>query len=194
MIRTDADEVTYNLHIMMRFDLELELLEGNLRVKDLPEAWRARMQADLGVAPDRRSRWLSARRALVCGQRRRRISELHHRQYSQRAVLCRRPQRLSRHPGRDREGEFGTLHGWLRKHLYEHGRKFQPGEVVMQATGGPMSTEPYLAYLRTKYGELYHLPPIGEGDRPEQVRAAVRTSWTNEIWLPEQDSNLRPID
>ena len=51
LIRTDADEVTYNLHIMQRFDLELKLLEGRLRVKDLPEAWRAGMQADLGVAP-----------------------------------------------------------------------------------------------------------------------------------------------
>ena len=51
IIRTDADEVTYNLHIMLRFDLELKLLEGELRVKDLPEAWRAAMQADLGIAP-----------------------------------------------------------------------------------------------------------------------------------------------
>ena len=51
LIRTDADEVTYNLHIMMRFDLELQLLEGRLRVKDLPEAWRAAMQADLGLLP-----------------------------------------------------------------------------------------------------------------------------------------------
>ena len=51
LIRTDADEVTYNLHVMMRFDLEIELLEGRLRVKDLPEAWRARMQSDLGVSP-----------------------------------------------------------------------------------------------------------------------------------------------
>ena len=55
------------------------------------------------------------------------------------------------------KGEFGTLHGWLREHLYQHGRKFQPGEVVMRATGGPMSTTPYLAYLRAKYGELYRL-------------------------------------
>ena len=46
LIRTDADEVTYNLHIMMRFDLEVDLLEGRLRVEDLPEAWRARMEAD----------------------------------------------------------------------------------------------------------------------------------------------------
>jgi carboxypeptidase Taq len=51
LIRTDADEVTYNLHIMLRFDLELKLLEGRLRIKDLPEAWRASMQADLGLAP-----------------------------------------------------------------------------------------------------------------------------------------------
>ena len=51
LIRTDADEVTYNLHIMMRFDLEVDLLEGRLQVKDLPQAWRARMEADLGVAP-----------------------------------------------------------------------------------------------------------------------------------------------
>ena len=51
LIRTDADEVTYNLHIMLRFELELKLLEGRLRVKDLPEAWRAGMQAYLGVTP-----------------------------------------------------------------------------------------------------------------------------------------------
>src|SRR6516225_9255560 len=49
-IRTDADEVTYNLHIMLRFELELQLLEGKLHVKDLPEAWRVAMQAALGVA------------------------------------------------------------------------------------------------------------------------------------------------
>ena len=51
LIRTDADEVTYNLHIMLRFDLEIKLLEGELRVKDLPEAWRAAMQAHLDIAP-----------------------------------------------------------------------------------------------------------------------------------------------
>ena len=51
LIRTDADEVTYNLHIMLRFERELQLLGGKLRVKDLPEAWRAAMRADLGVAP-----------------------------------------------------------------------------------------------------------------------------------------------
>jgi len=51
LIRTDADEVTYNLHVMLRFDLELDLLEGRLQVQDLPDAWRARMQTDLGLTP-----------------------------------------------------------------------------------------------------------------------------------------------
>jgi carboxypeptidase Taq len=51
-IRTGADEVTYNLHVMMRFDLELDLLEGRLAMKDLPEAWRARINTDLGITPD----------------------------------------------------------------------------------------------------------------------------------------------
>src|SRR4030095_7122149 len=51
LIRTDADEVTYNLHVMLRFELEMDLLEGRLRVQDLPEAWRAGMQSALGVSP-----------------------------------------------------------------------------------------------------------------------------------------------
>ena len=55
-------------------------------------------------------------------------------------------------------GEFATLHAWLREHLYRHGRKFTPDELVERATGGPMRIAPYIAYLRTKYGELYRLP------------------------------------
>ena len=99
LIRTDADEVTYNLHIMLRFELELELLEGRLRAKDLSEAWRAGMQDYLGIVPARRSRWLPAGRPLVCRQHRWWISELHYRQHSQRAVLrcrCQSTSRISR--------------------------------------------------------------------------------------------------
>jgi len=61
-------------------------------------------------------------------------------------------------PGEIEGGEFGTLHAWLRRHIYRHGRKFKPNELVQRATGGPMSMEPYLAYLRAKYGKLYRLP------------------------------------
>jgi carboxypeptidase Taq len=157
LIRTDADEVTYNLHIMMRFDLELELLEGHLRVKDLPEAWRARMQADLGVAPsdDRDGclqdvHWYGG--TVGGGFQSYTIGNILSAQFYAAAVEARPniPLELAK-------GEFGTLHSWLREHLYQHGRKFQPSEAVMRATGGPMSTKPYLAYLRAKYGELYRL-------------------------------------
>jgi carboxypeptidase Taq len=157
LIRTDADEVTYNLHIMMRFDLELELLEGHLRVKDLPEAWRARMQADLGVAPadDRDGclqdvHWYGG--TVGGGFQSYTIGNILSAQFYAAAVKA--------HPDIPLEiakGEFGTLHGWLREHLYQHGRKFLPDEIVLRATGGPMSTTPYLAYLRAKYGELYRL-------------------------------------
>ena len=69
---------------------------------------------------------------------------------------------LAAHPDIPREiekGKFVMLHGWLREHLYRYGRKFRPNEVIERATGGPMSMGPYLAYLRAKYGALYHLPP-----------------------------------
>ena len=88
LIRTDADEVTYNLHVMLRFDLELDLLEGRLKVKDLPAAWRARFKADFGIVAARRPRRLPAGRPLVRRQRRRRVPGLHHRQHPERAVLC----------------------------------------------------------------------------------------------------------
>jgi carboxypeptidase Taq len=162
LIRTDADEVTYNLHIMMRFDLELELLDGNLRVKDLPEAWRARMQTDLGLAPadDRDGclqdvHWYAG--AVGGGFQSYTIGKILSAQFY--AVA------LKSDPGIPREiakGEFGTLHGWLCEQLYQHGRKFRPNELVLRATCGPMSTKPYLAYLRGKYGELYRLPTAGE--------------------------------
>jgi carboxypeptidase Taq len=62
-------------------------------------------------------------------------------------------------------GEFNTLHAWLREHLYQHGRKFKPYELVQRTTGGPMSTKPYIAYLLSKYGELYQLPSVEIGGR-----------------------------
>jgi carboxypeptidase Taq len=158
LIRTDADEVTYNLHIMMRFDLELELLEGHLRVKDLPEAWRARMQADLGVAPaDDRDGCLQDVHwyyGMVGGA---------FQSYTIGNILSAQiyAAAMKTHsdiPHEIAKGEFGTLHGWLRKQRYQHGRKFQPSELVMRATGDSMSIKPYIAYLRGKYGELYQLP------------------------------------
>jgi len=157
LIRTDADEVTYNLHVMLRFDLELELLEGRLRVEDLPEAWRARMQADFGMAPpdDRDGclqdvHWYAG--SIGGAFQSYTIGNILSAQFYAAA--------LEAYPEIPREieaGKFGTLHAWLKERLYRHGRKYSPDELVKRATGEEMSMRPYLAYLRAKYGELYRL-------------------------------------
>ncbi|MET0630211.1 MAG: carboxypeptidase M32 [Xanthobacteraceae bacterium] len=161
LIRTDADEVTYNLHIMLRFDLELKMLEGRLTVKDLPEAWREGMRADLGQVPaDDRDGCLQDMHwyfGTIGGQfQSYTLGNILSAQFHAAAVKA--------HPEIAREieqGSFGTLHGWLRDHIYQHGRKYQPNELIERATGGPMSMAPYLAYLRAKYGAIYRLPPAG---------------------------------
>ena len=157
LIRTDADEVTYNLHVMIRFDLELAMLEGSLAVRDLPEAWHARYQSDLGVqAPNdingclQDVHWFGgivggAFQGYTLGNI---MSALfyHH--------------ALQAHPTIPNEigqGEFGTLHGWLRHNIYQHGAKFTANELIERVTGGPLTIDPYIAYLRQKYGDLYQL-------------------------------------
>jgi carboxypeptidase Taq len=157
LIRTEADEVTYNLHIILRFDLEIALLEGALAVKDLPHAWRARYQSDLGVSPpdDRDGclqdvHWFSgfiggAFHSYTIG------NVLGAQFYA--AALRAHPEI----PAEIGEGRFGTLRGWLAGNLYRHGRKFTADELVRRATGEAMSIKPYVAYLRGKYGELLGL-------------------------------------
>ena len=165
LIRTDADEITYNLHIMLRFDLELMMLEGKLAVKDLPEAWRAGMRADLGIEPrdDRDGclqdvHWYSG--GIGGAFQSYTIGNILAAQFYAAA--------LRRHPDIPDEiahGEFGTLHAWLRENIYRHGAKFPPNEIVKRATGSAMSMLPYIDYLRGKYGELYRLPATAQGAR-----------------------------
>jgi len=162
LIRTDADEVTYNLHIMLRFDLELRMLEGKLAVKDLPEAWRAAMQADLGVVPpDDRDGCLQDVHWYAGG-----IGGAFQ-SYTIGNILAAQFYDAALHahpeiPDQIARGEFGTLHGWLRESLYRHGAKFPPNEIVQKATGSPMVMRPYLGYLREKYGALYGLSAPSE--------------------------------
>src|ERR1700704_553780 len=158
LIRTDADEVTYNLHIMLRFDLELKLLEGRLGIRDLPEAWRAGMMADVGVAPSNNRdgclqdvHWYSG--SIGGGFQSYTIGSIVSAQFFAAA------RRVHPHiSGEIARGHFDTLRGWLTENIYLHGRTLTPGEIVTRATGTPMATAPYLAYLRGKYGELYRLP------------------------------------
>jgi carboxypeptidase Taq len=157
LIRTDADEVTYNLHVLLRFDFELQMLEGKLAVRDLPEAWRERFRADLGIEPpdDRDGvmqdvHWYTG--AIGGAFQGYTLGNIMGAAFYEVA--------LNAHPEISAEieaGKFDTLHTWLKENIYRHGRKYTAPELVERVTGGPLDIEPYIRYLRTKYGELYEL-------------------------------------
>jgi carboxypeptidase Taq len=157
LIRTDADEVTYNLHVMLRFDFELKMLEGNLPIRDLPEAWRERYKSDLGIAsPDDKDgilqyvHWYSG--TIGGAFQGYTLGNILSAQFFE-AALKESPEI----PNEIEEGKFEMLHGWLKENLYQHGRKYTASELVERATGSPMSIDPYIRYLKKKYGELYKL-------------------------------------
>jgi carboxypeptidase Taq len=154
LIRVEADEVTYNLHIMLRFDLELALLDGTLKAADLPEAWTAGMQKYLGLTPpdDRDGvmqdiHWSGGSIGYFPTYTLGNVISV---QLFEAAVRA--------HPAIPDEigrGEFGSLLGWLREHIHRHGRKFFAKDLIKRATGADLSPEPYLAYLQQKFGEIY---------------------------------------
>jgi carboxypeptidase Taq len=157
LIRTEADEVTYNLHVMIRFGLEMDLLEGKLAIRDLPEAWREQYGAYLGIIPpdDRDGvlqdvHWYGG---TIGGM---------FQGYTLGNILGAQFYAAALHdhpeiPGEVASGRCDTLLGWLRDQIYRHGSKFSAPELTERVTGGPMQIEPYVAYLRAKYGELYEL-------------------------------------
>jgi carboxypeptidase Taq len=163
LIRTEADEVTYNLHVMIRFDLEVALIEGRLSVADLPDAWRARYKEDLGVsAPDDTDgvlqdvHWYGG---LVGGAfQGYTLGNVMSAQFYDAAVRA--------HPSIPSDvaaGRFDDLRAWLTNHVYRHGAKFLPAELLLRATGESLRIEPYLGYLKEKYGALYGID-LGAGN------------------------------
>lgn len=153
-IRVEADEVTYNLHIMLRFDLEKQLLGGALEPAQVPEAWNAKMEEYLGITPRHDADGV--------------LQDVHWSHglfgyfptYTLGNVLAVQfyEAALEDRPGiRDdvEKGDYGSLLQWLRHHIHRHGSRYLPGELVQKATGRPMDPEPFLMYIRRKYGELY---------------------------------------
>jgi carboxypeptidase Taq len=157
LIRTEADEVTYNLHVMIRFDIELALLEGNLLVRDLPEYWHVRYNADMSMhAPDDRDgvmqdvHWFGG--TIGGSFQGYTLGNIFGAQFFSQALKA-HPEI----PSEMAQGIFGTLHTWLVDNVYQHGNKFTANELIEKATGGPLTIEPYISYLKTKYGELYNI-------------------------------------
>lgn len=157
LIRVDADEVTYNLHVMLRFELELRLLEGSLEVKDLPEAWNAAYTNDLGVTPPddkdgvlQDVHWYAGGIGGVFQGYT--LGNIMSAQFYEKA--------LAAHPEIPTEisqGKFSTLHGWLQNTIYTHGSKFTAPEMLNRVVGGGLDVQPLLRYLHGKYGEIYSL-------------------------------------
>ncbi|MBK8020397.1 MAG: carboxypeptidase M32 [Chloroflexi bacterium] len=157
LIRVDADEVTYNLHVMIRFGLELDLLEGTVSVADLPEEWRARYTRDLGITPPddkdgilQDVHWYGG---FVGGAfQGYTIGNLISAQFYEAA--------LQAHPEIETEigqGKFDTLLQWSRDNIHKPGSKYTANELIERVTGASLQVAPLIRYLKNKYGELYSL-------------------------------------
>lgn len=155
-IRVEADEVTYPLHVILRFELEKALIEGSLNVRDIPEAWNAKMEEFLGITPSNNREGC--------------LQDIH---WSMGAFGYFPTYALGNlyaahlfeafakeHPDWEKSvaaGELGFIKLWLHEKIYRHGRCYTTQELLKQATGHPFSAEPYLHYLKKKYTSLYEL-------------------------------------
>lgn len=151
LIRTDADELTYNLHVLIRFDLELEMLEGRLAVRDLPDAWNARYKSDLGLdVPNDASgclqdvHWFSG---TIGGA---------FQGYTLGNILAAQLFETAQKELGDlneqfARGQFEPLREWMTKHIYRFGSAMLPRDLIVQATGRPLELAPYLGYLKGKF-------------------------------------------
>jgi carboxypeptidase Taq len=156
LIRTEADEVTYNLHVVIRFELELEIFEDRLALEDLPAAWNDRYATYLGLdVPDdahgvlQDVHWSSgsfgyfptyALGNVVAAQ-----------------LWNRARAELPSLDGQLEAGELEPLRSWLDDRLYSLAGRFEPMETIERATGESLDVKPLLAHLEHKYGELYEL-------------------------------------
>jgi len=149
LIRVDADETSYGLHLILRFELEQELVSGRLAVKDLPDAWNARFEELMGVSVPNDSLGVLQDSHWGGG------AFGYFPTYLLGSVLSVQIWEKARAaiPDVDEQigrGEFGELHRWLRENVYALGRKFTPAETVQRVVGGPIDPQPYLRYLGDK--------------------------------------------
>lgn len=156
LIRVEADEATYNLHIMLRFEIESGMIEGEIEVADLPEIWNTKMQEYFGLTPSNDAdgvlqdiHWADGYLGyfptytlgnLIASQLWERLE----------SEITDIQQQIA-------AGQFEALVGWLRENLHQHGGKFEPMELLKRITGQGLNPKPYLDYLTTKYGDIYGL-------------------------------------
>lgn len=154
LIRVEADEVTYNLHIMLRFELERALVQEDLAVQDLPAAWNDRMDEYLGITPDSDANGV--------------LQDVHWSfgaigyfpTYALGTLMSAQIEEAVRQDLPDfdaqiAEGEFAPVLDWLRTHIHQHGRRLDAPDLLEQATGQSLQADAWLQSMRTKYGAIY---------------------------------------
>ena len=156
LIRVEADEATYNMHIMLRLELEIGMVEGSIAPKDLPEIWNAKMEEYLGITPPNDAQgvlqdihWSMGLMGYFSTYALGNLISAQWWQEIRRAI-----------PDLDAQieaGQFEALLNWLRENIHQHGRKYEPQELVQRVTGSKITPEPYIAYLREKYSQIYGL-------------------------------------
>jgi carboxypeptidase Taq len=154
-IRVDADEVTYNLHILLRFELELELLREQLDVEDLPEAWRDRMERLVGYTPRNDAEGVLQDIHWSWGELGYFPTYTLGNLYA--AAIAEAMRAEVDIDACTAAGDFGPILAWLRTNVHRYGYLLPGEELMRQATGRPLGHEPFMRYLTSKYGALYGL-------------------------------------
>lgn len=154
LIRVEADEVTYGLHIILRFELEQALINGDVLVRDLPEAWREKSKELLGIVPETDAQgvlqdvhWSMGAFGYFPTYA---LGNLYAAQFHE--VLDRAVGGVSQLVA---AGEYAPILQWLREHIHQYGRVKTAGDLVQDITGGPLNAQPFVTYLNDKYGEIY---------------------------------------
>lgn len=155
-IRVEADEATYNLHIMIRFELEMSILNREVAVADLPTRWNDLYEAYLGIRPPTDTlgvlqdvHWSAGLMGYFPTYA---LGNLLAAQYYKKAI-----QDHPSIPDEIANGKFDTLLGWLNRNIHQHGRKFTSDELTRQITGESIQSADYIQYLQAKFGDIYHL-------------------------------------
>jgi len=156
LIRVEADEVTYNLHIIVRFELEREMVAGRLAVTDVPEAWNQKVHDLLGIRPDNHAdgclqdiHWSMGAFGYFPTYA---LGNLYAAQFFATAR-----QAMPDLDARIRRGNFAPLLEWLRVNIHRHGQCFRASDLVKRVTGSPLSVRPFLSYVTGKFGPIYGL-------------------------------------
>ena len=145
-IRVEADELTYSLHVMLRFDLERALVAGSVSAAELPEAWAAKSREYFGAVPPDAASGVLQDVHWSCGLLG------YFPTYAIGNMIS-----VQLFDAAPKTEDYSVLLGWLRENIHRHGRKFGAEALVRRATGSPISPIPYLRYLKDKFGELYGL-------------------------------------